>query len=192
MNARDGLHAPAIAVRQAHAVNAFGTPDVGRAKAGDRNGLIGRQAAGHARHPQHLVADVLHGAVGELVDLRELFERGLHVLMRTGDQLDLRFAEVSGNAGMRQGRTQGCRMRCQRQAAAGLGAQAFFSMPRRMPWSWAGVSAFRRSCNVVISLFPQILELAWKLSQAGASRWPKACQHSLLESARAGQHAGDI
>src|SRR5665647_1769822 len=64
-----------------------------------------------------------------------------------------------------------------------------FSIPRRMPRSWSGVSAFRRSCmsapagacNLVISSFPGILEFQWKVSQPGASRSRKAaCLRGLV------------
>ena len=113
-------------MRQAHAVNALGPADIGRAEAGNRNGFIGRQAAGHARHPEHFVAVFLQRLVGELVQLCELFKRGFGAGMGAGDQFDLRLAEVGGDAGMRQGRTQGGRMRRQRQRAAGLRPQAFF------------------------------------------------------------------
>ena len=53
-------------------------------------------------------------------------QRGLDVLMRPRDQLDLRLAEVGGDAGVREGRAEGRRVRRERQAAARLGAQAFF------------------------------------------------------------------
>ena len=56
VDARDGLHAPPIAVAQAHAVDAFGTADVGAAIARQRNGLIRRQVAGHAGDPEHFPA----------------------------------------------------------------------------------------------------------------------------------------
>jgi hypothetical protein len=46
--------------------------------------------------------------------------------VRAGHKLDLRFAEVGGDAGVRQGRAHGRRVRRECQAAAGLGAQAFF------------------------------------------------------------------
>ena len=42
VDARDRLHAPAVAMPQAHAVDALGVPDVGRAVAADRNRLVGR------------------------------------------------------------------------------------------------------------------------------------------------------
>ena len=111
---------------QAHAVNAFGAAHIGRAETGNGNGLVSRQAARHAGDPQHLVAGLLHHAVGELVQLREFGQGGGSVQMGTGHQFDLRLAEVGGDVRVREGRAQRRRVRRQGQTATGLGAQAFF------------------------------------------------------------------
>ena len=125
VDARNGLHAPAITVAQAHAIHTFGPPDVGAAVAPDGNGLVGGQAAGHAGHPQHLVAQVAQAAVGELVQRGEFVQHGLHLLVGAGDQLDLRLAEVGGDMRVGQRRAQRRRVRGERQHAGGGGAQAF-------------------------------------------------------------------
>jgi len=124
VDARDGLHAPAVAVRQAHAVDALGAADVGGAVAPDRNRLVGRQAARHAGHPQHLVAGVAQHAGHILVDLRQLLLAAAHVEVRAGDQLELRLAVIGGDARVRQRRAERRRVRRQRQRAARRDAQA--------------------------------------------------------------------
>jgi hypothetical protein len=122
MDARNRLHAPPVAVAQAHAIDALRAPDVRAAVACDRDRLVGRQAAGHAGDPEHLVAD---RAIDELVDLRQLgqarFDAGVHA----GDELELRFAEIGGDVRMGQRRPQTCRVRRQGQRAVGLRTQAF-------------------------------------------------------------------
>ena len=122
VDAGDGLHAPAVAVRQAHAVHAFGAAHVRRAIPADGNVLVGRQVTGHAGDPQHLVGQ---RAVSELVDLQQLFQAGLGCGMYAGDQLQLRFAVVGGDVRMRQRRAQRLRMRRHGQPAFRRGAQAF-------------------------------------------------------------------
>ena len=101
VDARDGLHAPAIAVAQAHAVDALGAADVRIAVAAQRNGLVRRQAAGHAGHPEHLAARALERAQHVLVNLGQLAQGLFHAPVGAGDELDLRFAVVGGDAGVR-------------------------------------------------------------------------------------------
>ena len=125
VDARDGLHAAAVAVAQAHAVDALGAAHVRRAVAADRNGLVGRQAAGHARDPHALVAELVEHAVGELVDPGQLVERGLGVAVHARDQLELRLAEVGRDVRMGQRRAERERMGRQRELAVGQRAQAF-------------------------------------------------------------------
>ena len=123
VDAGDGLHAPAVAVRQAHAVHALGAAHVRRAVAADRDGLVGRQAARHAGDPQHLVAQ---RAVGELVDLQSALpgrSRALACTPVISSSCD--FAVVGGDVRMRQRRAQRLRMRRQGQRAVRRGAQAF-------------------------------------------------------------------
>ena len=125
VDAGNHLHAPAIAVAQAHAVDAFRAPGIGRAIACQRNGFIGRQAAGHAGHPEHLVAGLLQAVVDMLVHLDQLVQALRHAELRARDQLDLRFAVIGGDVRMRQRRTQGARMRCQRQPSRRQCTQSF-------------------------------------------------------------------
>ena len=97
VDARNGLHTPPIAVAQAHAVHTLGAAHVGAAITAQRNSLVGGQATGHARHPQHFVAQRLQAAVGELVQCGQLGQHGLGVFVGAGDQLHLRLAEVGGD-----------------------------------------------------------------------------------------------
>ena len=127
VDARNRLHAPPVAVRQAHAVDALGAADVRVAIAAYRNRLVGGQAAGHAAHPQHLVADV---AVDELVDLGQLALAGQRVRVHAGDQLELRLAVVGGDVRVRERRAQRRRVRRKGQIARGQHAQAFFAAAR--------------------------------------------------------------
>jgi hypothetical protein len=122
VDAGDRLHAAPVAVAQAHAVDALGAADVAAAVGADGNVLVGRQSAGHAAHPQRLVAD---RAVDELVDLGQLAFAAAHVGVRAGDQLELRLAVVGGDARVGQCRTQGLGVRGQRQAVERAHAQAF-------------------------------------------------------------------
>jgi hypothetical protein len=126
VDARDRLHAPPVAVAQAHAVDALGAPDVGAAVAAQRDGLVGGQHARHARHPQHLAAGLLLGqhAVHELVHFLQLVQAGLHRAVGAGDQLELRFAVVGGDAAVREGRAQRRRMGGERKPSRGQDAQA--------------------------------------------------------------------
>ena len=118
-----------VAVPQAHPVDALGAADVGRAVAPERDGLVGRQPAGHARDPQHLVAEFLHRPVAELVDLGQFGDAIGRARVHAGDELELRFAEIGGDERVRQGRAQRGGMRCQRQAGIRQRAQAFLLDP---------------------------------------------------------------
>ena len=126
VDAGDGLHAPPVAQPQAHAVHAFGPAHVGAAIAAQRNGFVGGQAAGHARHPQHFVALGSQGAQGELVDAGEFVQTARHSGMHASDQFQLAFAVIGGDVGMGQGRSQACRVGGEGQQAIGAGTQAFF------------------------------------------------------------------
>ena len=126
VDAANRLHAPAIAVRQAHAVHTLGAADVAVAVAAQRDVLVGRQAAGHAGHPELFAPFRGQRAVDELVGVGELVHAILHAGVNAGDQLQLAFAVIGGDVRVRQRRAQGQRMWRQRQAAAtGQGAQAF-------------------------------------------------------------------
>ena len=127
VDAADGLHAPAVAVAQAHAVDALGPAHIAAAVAAQRNRLVGGQAAGHAAHPQLLVTGLAaHGAVGGLVDLGQLGQGSVHAGLHAGDQFQLALAVIGGDVRMRQRRSQRRRMRRERQPAARQGTQAFF------------------------------------------------------------------
>ena len=126
VNPRNGLHAPAVTVAQARAVDALRQADVGAAVAADRNGGVGRQAAGHAGDPHHFVAGFAKRLHDELVDLRQLFQTRLDARVHPGDELELRLAEVGGDVRVRERRAERRRVRRQREFTAGLRAQAFF------------------------------------------------------------------
>jgi hypothetical protein len=123
VDARDRLHAPAVAVAEAHAIDALGAAHVRRSVAADRNRLVGRQPARHAPDPQKLVADL---AVDELVGLGQFGQAARHVRVHAGDELELRFAEVGRDVRVGERRPERCRMRRQREPAAGLHTQALF------------------------------------------------------------------
>ncbi len=125
VHARNGLHAAAVAVRQAHAVHALGAAHVGAAVARQRDGLVGGQAAGHAGQPHRLFAGGGQGAVGELVHLAQLGQAGVDVGMHAGDQLQLRFAEVGRDVRMRERAAQRSRMGREGQLAIRERTQTF-------------------------------------------------------------------
>ncbi len=138
VDARDGLHAAAVAVPQAHAVDALGAAHVGGAETRQGNGLVRGQSAGHAGDPQHL-AGLRQGAQHELVDLGQLVEALLHRTARAGDEFDLRLAVVGRDVRMRERGTQCCRMRRERQPALGQHAQALLldaAAHARQPVAW--------------------------------------------------------
>ena len=123
VDARDRLHAAAVAVRQPVAIDRLRASDIGAAIAAQRDVLVARrQPAGHAAAPHQFVAQV---AKDRLVDLRQFVLAGLGRGVHPGDQLELRFAEVGRDVRVRQGRTQACRVRGERQPAVARGAQAF-------------------------------------------------------------------
>ena len=123
VDARDGLHAPTVAMAQATAVHGLGLRHIRRTILAQRNFVIARQATWHARHPQPLIA---HGAQGELLHIGQLLQANIGVGMHTGDQFHLGFAEIGGDMGVREGRAQRLGVRGHGQHAAGQGAQAFF------------------------------------------------------------------
>jgi hypothetical protein len=88
----------------------------------DRDRLVGRQVAGHARGPQHLLADRAHR---ELVDLGQLLQAAVGIGMHAGDQLELALAEVGGDVRMGERRAERYRMRREGERAVGAHAQAF-------------------------------------------------------------------
>src|SRR5690242_17034677 len=121
MDAGNRLHAPAVAVREAQAVDRLRAADVGKAVPADRDQVIRRQLARHARAPHALVTDM---AVDDLVDLRELLEASLDARLHAGDELELRLAEIGGDMRMRERRAERLRMQRARERAVGLDAQA--------------------------------------------------------------------
>jgi len=111
---------------QSHAVDALGAPHVRGAVTRDRDGFIGRQAARHARHPQHFVITLrLQHAVDELVHPGEFAQRRLDAKVRASHDFNLGFAEIGGDMRIGQGRTQSRRMWRQGQRAVRLRTQAF-------------------------------------------------------------------
>ena len=126
MDARDRLHAPAIALTQTHAVDALQAADIRFAIAAERDCLVGGQSARHAVDPQALCLNgCAQRLIHRLVQLGQLLQAGLDPGMHAGDQLDLRLAIVGGDMRMRQRRTQRQRVWCQRQHAVGQRTQAF-------------------------------------------------------------------
>src|SRR5881409_3789929 len=71
VNARYGLHAPSIAMRQAVPVYGFCSTHVGTAIPSNGNFIVGGQPTGHAGAPQHLIADM---PIYHLVKLGKLLE----------------------------------------------------------------------------------------------------------------------
>ena len=122
MDARDGLHARAVAVREAVAVDGLGAADVRAAVAADRDALVRGQPAGHAARPQHLVAE---RAVDDLVDLAQLAQAALDVAVHAGDQLQLRLAEIGRDVLVGERRAEPRRVRRVGKHAVRPDAQAF-------------------------------------------------------------------
>ena len=126
VNARNGLHAPSIAVAQPHAVDTLGASHVAGTVAAQRNGFVGGQAAGHAGGPQHFVTGRAQAACGELVHFAQLVQTGAHAVVHARDQFQLGLAVIGGDVGVRERTAQRGRVRREGQFAIGLGAQAFF------------------------------------------------------------------
>ena len=122
VHARNGLHAPAVTMREAIAVYGLGAPEVGVAVLSERNVIVGRQAARHAGAPQQFVA---HVAVDNLVDFGELGETGVNARVHAGDQFQLGLAEIGGDVRVRERRAEPGRMRRIREHAVRTDAQAF-------------------------------------------------------------------
>ena len=129
VNARNGLHAPPVAVPQPHAIDALGAAHVAGAVVAQRNHFIRRQLAGHTAGPQHLIAQRRHFGIHHLVNLPQLIQASLHAAMRARDQLRLRLAEIRGDVRVRERRAKRRRMRRERQRAIWRSAQAFFLQP---------------------------------------------------------------
>ena len=80
VNARDGLHAPAVAVAQAIAVDRLGLADVGAAVAADWNMVFLGQAGGHAGGPKKLARLGVERLAGELMDVLQFAQASPYVL----------------------------------------------------------------------------------------------------------------
>ncbi len=122
VDAGNGLHAPAVAMREALAVHGLGFADVGAAVLTEGNVVIGGQSAGHAGAPQHLVADV---PVDDLMDRGEFIEARVHAGVDAGDQLELGFAEIRGDVRMGERRAERRRVRRIGKRAVRPDAKAF-------------------------------------------------------------------
>ena len=108
VDARDRLHAAAISMTEACAVDTLHARQVGSSVAGDRDVLVNRQSAGHARRPERLFANFTQDL---LVQLSKLRHAGVDGAVRASDQFDLRLAEVGSDVRMAQRRAQCCRVR---------------------------------------------------------------------------------
>ncbi len=122
VDARDRLHAAAVAMAQPHAIDRLGLAHVGLAVLAQRDLVVGRQRAGHAAHPHHLVAE---RAVDGLVHLRQFGLGRLGAAVHAGDQLELSLAEVGGDVRVRQRGAECARMRGGGERARLRHAQAF-------------------------------------------------------------------
>ncbi len=107
---------------EACAVDTLHARQVGSSVAGDRDVLVNRQYAGHARSPERLFANLTQDV---LVQLSKLRHAGFDGTVRASDQFDLRLAEVGCDVRMAQRRAQCCRVRCHHQCAAWIDPQAF-------------------------------------------------------------------
>ena len=126
MDTGNRLHAPAVAMGEARAIDRLGAADVGAAVTADRNGFVRGQPTGHARAPEQLVAD---RAVHDLMDLHELLQAGLGIGVHAGDEFELRLAEISGDVRMLERGSERDRMRGRRQRPIGPHPQAFLFDP---------------------------------------------------------------
>ena len=112
VNPRNGLHAPPITVPQPHAINAFGSPDVGGTIHADRYRFIGWQATGYAGYPQHLAALRGQLLIHNPMNQRQLAQAIFHPRMHARYQFGLRLTEIGRDMRVREGRTQCLGMRC--------------------------------------------------------------------------------
>ena len=122
----DGLHAPAVAMRQAHAIHGLHPADVGAPEAADGNRFVSRQSTGHARGPQQLIAD---GSEDDLVDLGQLPGAILRADLNAGDELELRLAEIGRDVRVLERGAERRRMRRRRQRPVRPHPQALFLDP---------------------------------------------------------------
>ncbi len=99
MNPGNRLHQPAVAVAQAAAIHVLHVADVRVAVASDGDRLLAAQDAGHAVHPQLLVADVL---VDELVDPGQELQGFVDGGDGRRDEFEQRLGVVRGDVWMRQ------------------------------------------------------------------------------------------
>src|SRR5947207_11847289 len=98
VDAGDHLHSPAVPMREADTVYGLRAGHVGTAVMADRNGALVGQVARHAGAPQHLIANLL---IDKLMEMPEFVEASVGVGVDAGDEFQLRFTEIGGNAGMR-------------------------------------------------------------------------------------------
>ncbi len=122
----DCLHAPAVAMRKAHPVDALGPAHVGGAVAADRDGVVRRKSAWHTRAPEHLVTD---HAIDGLVNFGEVGETSFRAAMHAGNELELRLAEVGGGVRMGERRAEPRRVGRSGQRAVRSHAQTLFLDP---------------------------------------------------------------
>ena len=129
VDAGDRLHAPAVAVREARAIDGLGTADVGGPVAADGNRSLRRKLAGHARAPQQLIAD---RPIDDLVNFRDFRDARIGAGVYAGNELELRLAEVGRDVRVLERRAERCRMRSRRERSVGPHAQAllFDSAPK--------------------------------------------------------------
>src|SRR5580704_19029223 len=117
VNAGNSLHATAVAMCKAGAIHCLGTADIGSSIAADRDSVVCRQTAGHARTPKELVAD---GAIHDLMNFGELLQAGLGTGVHTGNELELRLAEIGSDVRMAERGAERGRMRGRGERSVGL------------------------------------------------------------------------
>ena len=132
VDARDRLHAPAVAVRQPHAVDALGAADVGRAVAADRDLLVGRQPARHARRPTaSLVADARGRRTGGSASARRGSSSTPACTPVISSSCDSLKSVVMCGCVSAEPSAAGCGVSA--RLPPGSARRLSFSMPRRMP-----------------------------------------------------------
>ena len=122
MDARDGLHPPAVAVAQPAAIDGLRLGDVGCAVAAKGNAALVLGDAGHGSRPEQFASQTL---VGEAVNFLQLPDAGFRRAMRVGDQFQLGLGKIRGDMRMGEGRAERWEMRALGQTSVRIDPQAF-------------------------------------------------------------------
>ena len=120
VHAGDDLHHSPVAVTETAPVHVLHGAHVRAAVARDGYGAIAGDHAGHARRPQHLVADQ---RVRELVQVAETAGRFPNTAVRRSHELQQRLGEIRGDGGMGEGGAERLRMRVLGNVARAVDAQ---------------------------------------------------------------------